>query len=309
MSKISVIVPVYNARNTIDICVKSIISQDFNDLEILLVDDGSTDSSGEICDAWAEKDSRIKVVHQKNSGSSAARNTGIKMAQGKWISFIDSDDVVSKNFFSELIDAVNNTNAEIVLTKYKVFEDDKNTDFTGENYTDKKVFSRNKIAELCFRTDYHGYCWNKLFKRDIIINNNIFFDSRLALCEDMHFLINYIQHINEGAVQNGKLYFYRKPSGSCSWEKMSTAIAAYNKILKFPMIQSSPELTKYASINLVCHCLRTARLKIKTDPDIKEYHSESKKYWNLVLTDKNTSVKTKTGILILRFFPKLLKYM
>ena len=111
MPKVTVIVPVYNVEQYLRRCIDSILAQTFGDLELILVDDGSADSSGVICDAYAEKDSRVKVIHQKNSGVSAARNTGLDAAEGEYIAFVDSDDHVDPDYLAALLQ----TKADLVI--------------------------------------------------------------------------------------------------------------------------------------------------------------------------------------------------
>ncbi|MBR4316077.1 MAG: glycosyltransferase, partial [Alphaproteobacteria bacterium] len=116
--KISIIVPVYNVQKYLDKCLKSIISQTLTDIEIILVDDGSTDSSGLICDKYAKKDKRIKVVHQKNARQGAARNAGIKLATGDYIGFVDSDDYITSDMFEKLYKKAYIYDADIVMCDY-----------------------------------------------------------------------------------------------------------------------------------------------------------------------------------------------
>ena len=109
--KISVIIPVYNAEKTLHRCIDSILAQTFSDFEVLLIDDGSKDKSGEICDEYARKDSRIKVCHKENGGVSSARNMGLDNAKGEWITFVDADDYIASDFLS----AINNNNCDFII--------------------------------------------------------------------------------------------------------------------------------------------------------------------------------------------------
>ena len=111
--KLSVVIPVYNVEKYLDKCVESIVNQTFKDLEIILVDDGSTDESGKMCDEWTEKDTRIKVIHKINGGLSSARNAGIKQAKGEYISFIDSDDFVEQDMYATMVEALDRTGKDI----------------------------------------------------------------------------------------------------------------------------------------------------------------------------------------------------
>ena len=118
MSTISVVILVYNVEKYLDKCIESIIRQTYKKFEVILIDDGSTDSSGKLCDNWADKDSRIQVIHQKNRGSSAARNAGIRRATGEFLVFIDSDDYVSEHLFEHFIQAMDR-NTDWALCRYE----------------------------------------------------------------------------------------------------------------------------------------------------------------------------------------------
>ena len=121
---ISVIVPVYNIEHYIARCVQSIINQDYPNLEVILIDDGSTDLSGKICDDFLEKDTRVKVIHKINGGLSSARNTGLDVALGKYISFIDGDDWVQKDFYSTLLTKIRDNDADIISCNSNSVNDD-----------------------------------------------------------------------------------------------------------------------------------------------------------------------------------------
>ena len=124
-SLISVIVPVYNVENYLDKCIESIVNQTYKNLEIILVDDGSLDSSSKICDEWAVKDNRIKVIHKTNGGVSSARNEGLKNANGDFIAFVDSDDWLELNMYEKLISKQKETNTDIVFSGYNMIIDGK----------------------------------------------------------------------------------------------------------------------------------------------------------------------------------------
>ena len=126
MCTVSVIVPVYNVRRYLNTCIKSLIGQTFRDIEIILVDDGSTDGSSEICDEWAIKDVRIKVIHQKNQGVSVARNNGLAKAVGDWVSFVDGDDYVVENMIAELLEETNKSERiDLVIGSYYTVKNEK----------------------------------------------------------------------------------------------------------------------------------------------------------------------------------------
>lgn len=178
MKKISVIVPVYNVEKYLSQCLDSIIHQTYKNLEIILVDDGSTDSSGLICDNYSQKDKRIKIIHKCQGGLSDARNAGLKIATGEYISFIDSDDFIDKNMYSILINNTQKYNSDIVWFNYYNYYSKKhfinssiikNNDLYDLSSSDKIKFAKNLFYQ--YKMDAH--VWAKLYKRSIF--NNIKF--------------------------------------------------------------------------------------------------------------------------------------
>ena len=164
---ISVIVPVYNVEKYIKKCLDSIIYQTYKNIEIILVDDGSTDNSGIICDVYKERDKRIKVIHKKNNGVSAARNTGIENANGKWISFVDSDDWIDKNYFEILISKIYNNDIDCILCCYNrvVKNNVEKVKYVTEekNYTSRQYLINSLNPQTGF-----GFCHMKLKHCEVI---------------------------------------------------------------------------------------------------------------------------------------------
>lgn len=162
---VTIIVPVYNVEDYLQKCVDSILGQKYNRLQIILVDDGSIDSSSAICDEYAKKDSRIEVLHKKNGGLSSARNAGLDIAKGKYVAFIDSDDYVSPNYVSTMIRLMGDAAERIVCVGFKEFENEKNI---NEYYmpTDMTIKTYNGFEAVMslFRSDGAGdWAWNKLY--------------------------------------------------------------------------------------------------------------------------------------------------
>ena len=167
---VSIIVPVYNVADYLPRCVKSLTEQTHQNIEIILVDDGSTDGSGEICDRWAERDDRIRVFHKENGGMSDARNYGLSRAGGAYISFVDSDDWCDRRFIEVLLRTLRETDCELVECDYvttwddqTIICDDQNV-FPYEIYTDRDCF-RQFLTETFFVS-----VWNKLYRRDLVDN-------------------------------------------------------------------------------------------------------------------------------------------
>ena len=165
---ISIIVPIYNVEKYLNKCVESILKQTYDNLEIILVDDGSLDNCGNICDEYAKKDSRIIVLHKTNGGLSDARNKGINIAKGKYIGFVDSDDYIDNDMFEILYNLCKNNNADISMISYKEIENEIIIN-ENSNYTNK-VFKYNNIEaikELLKDEKIKNYAWNKLYKKEL----------------------------------------------------------------------------------------------------------------------------------------------
>ena len=169
MKKISVIVPIYKVEKYIHRCIDSIINQTYKNLEIILVDDGSPDSCPRICDEYAKKDKRIKVIHKENGGLSDARNKGVDIATGDYIAFVDSDDYIHPNMYEVLIYELEKNNSDIALCKYKiVYEKSKITTEIDGKF---EVYSLNNLQALDSMYGKDGVdfivAWNKLYKKDL----------------------------------------------------------------------------------------------------------------------------------------------
>lgn len=202
---ISIVVPVYNVQDYIVQCIGSLINQTYRNLEIIIIDDGSTDKSGAICDSFAVKDSRIVVKHIENCGLSEARNTGIRIAKGTYICFVDSDDYVSIDYVQRLYDAINKYNADIsVCTMARVSGNRKKTRELGtEGY-----FTKNEMFELVF-TEYTFvgvYAWNKMYKAALF--TNVLYPKGMHF-EDSGTTYKLIEKCDRCAFVDEPLYIYR----------------------------------------------------------------------------------------------------
>jgi len=191
MDKISIIIPIYNAELYIKRCIDSVIGQTYKNLEILLIDDGSTDNSGKICDEYAGKDERIRVFHKRNEGVSTALNVGLMNFTGKYIGFVDSDDWVEPDMFKELHNAIKKHNATFSVVNFYNDSDTVSTAAVNFKKIPKKVL--NQLELLTYSADMQNYIgfaharWNKLYSADFIKKNNLTFNSNFKTAEDMMF--------------------------------------------------------------------------------------------------------------------------
>lgn len=200
---ISVIVPVYKVEEYLPACVDSILAQTYENLEIILVDDGSPDNCGKMCDEYAEKDSRIKVVHKENGGASSARNTGLDLASGEYISFIDSDDSVHPRTLEELYKKLLQEDADISSCSYircSTPDEKVPDDFTEEK---RFVFScEEALCALVYRKHFGVQIWAKLYRSEVL--KNVRFDPSIVVAEDALFL-------SEAILNSRKVVFFTRP--------------------------------------------------------------------------------------------------
>lgn len=212
----SIILPIYNVEGYLKQCIESILNQTFQDYEIILVDDGSTDNSPFICDQFAKIDSRIKVLHRKNGGQADARNAGTKEAQGEYIVYIDSDDFVLTNDFLNKIALKTAKMPDIIMYKYQKY-----FDFSGQledcRFSYKKAIEAkdyiSQIGLLVEADAFYGMAWIKAIKRSVIATNNIEFDINLV-CEDMDWNYNLITNSRSMELIDESFIAYRQREGS-----------------------------------------------------------------------------------------------
>lgn len=193
---ISVIVPIYKVEQYLNRCVQSIVDQTYKNLEIILVDDGSPDNSPAMCDAWAEKDDRVQVVHKKNGGVSSARNAGLDVANGAYIGFVDGDDYIESDMYAQLLQAIQKDTSDMAVCGYYYNQD-------AVTFPESVCVSAEQA--LCYMFDsatkaFEGYCWNKLYRKALIHTNKLYFDRHLAHAEDSRFNYEYLRFCDKVTV-------------------------------------------------------------------------------------------------------------
>lgn len=203
---ISVIIPVYKTADYLPRCIESVLAQTYSNLEVLLVDDGSPDNSGKICDEYSKKDNRIKVIHQKNQGVSVARNSGLRIAKGDYIGFVDSDDYISPNMYESLHNLIKETNADMAQCRYQKKFLDGRTEPYKYIIDDKVIFDNKKAISLLFEGPITFTGYNKLYSKQII--KNVFFPTNTGMCEDLVFVYFALKQTNKIAITNEIYYNY-----------------------------------------------------------------------------------------------------
>lgn len=202
---ITVIIPVYNAEKYIAECLESLINQTYKNLEIIVINDGSKDNSGTICDQYKEKDSRIQVIHKENGGVSLARNSGLEIAKGKYIAFVDGDDYLDKEYFEKMLKILKEKQVDIVLCGFNRVYDN-----SIEKVTKGKSLIMNKeefLTDILNVQGGAGIVHSKLWKKEVIQGTN--FDKDIKIGEDSYFCIQAVKNVNNVYVLDEALYNYR----------------------------------------------------------------------------------------------------
>ena len=219
MNTVSIIVPVYNAKKYIDVCIDSVLNQTYQDFELILVIDGSQDASGSICDLYAKKDERITVYHRENHGVSASRNFGLTHARGKYILFVDADDSIEPDMLKGCIGLADENKADLVICSFRYYMRDDNNRMVENSLASDFCGNRKEIFDQWFTTlvekEILNPPWNKLIKKELLDNNQIQFNEEFSICEDMTFSTQLLA-VSKRTVLTGVMYYnyYIRTSGT-----------------------------------------------------------------------------------------------
>lgn len=215
---ISIVVPVYNTGEYLSKCVESILSQSHADIEVLLVDDGSTDGSSQICDEFGRIDARVRVFHQDNAGPSAARNYGIREARGSMIAFVDSDDVISPRMYEVLVARIKETDSDLAICNF--FEVTGNRQILIDHGFENSVIEGKDIIHRIIAKHYNGDglalfspC-NRLYRTEILHKHGVQFDESRTIAEDLFFNLQVLRHGSRVTFMKESLYYYMRNSSS-----------------------------------------------------------------------------------------------
>lgn len=208
---ITIIVPVYKVEKYLDRCVQSIVDQTYTNLEIILVDDGSPDNCPKMCDEWAKKDKRIKVIHKQNGGVSSARNAGLNVAKGLFIGFADPDDELSPKMYEKMLLSMESDNSSITICGYEVRYPNGITKIAN-SYENGKKNDFSIVSEELYIHRLFPVVWNKLYKRNII--GDVRFNEEISIGEDVIFNMDIIKKGIKTSIVEEALYFYYQNDGS-----------------------------------------------------------------------------------------------
>lgn len=293
MKKISVIVPIYNIEKYLTRMLESLITQSYTNLEIILIDDGSSDSSGKICDEYLHKDNRIRVIHKDNEGVSVARNLGIELATGDYIGFVDSDDIIDKDMYKKLYNNMINNDCDISVCNYCSF-----IEKPSFEYHDKlKIFNKEEaLKDIISDGLITNFLWNKLFKRNLF--NDIEFPKG-KIYEDMYVMPKLLEKINRLCFDNSKLYgyFIRTNSYVNTYNQtkninyLEFSDSCYNYLTKYPFLKDN--LVNYRNFYIYSAYLQAAKSSCKDifkDKGMDNYYKLFRKSFKI---DDNYSYKRK----------------
>lgn len=273
MNLISIIIPVYNAEKYINRCIKSIVNQSYQKLEIIVVNDGSTDNSLSICETLATQDNRIKVISQDNGGVSKARNMGLRLAKGEYVMFLDSDDYMLPDMCKTMLDVLHTKQADCVICGIKEPEDALWCPQRNIDYSTLEDFKRDFIYQL--NTELLSPCWNKIFKRQLITN---LFNVDISFGEDLIFDLEYLNNCHKLSFITTPLVYHEKQvAGSLVTKTGLQRLMDIEKIHQAIMLFVGKENT---SQNL--H---------------KKYIRDLTVYSRFIFLDKSCSLKDKKNIL------------
>ncbi len=280
---VSVIVPIYKTpEKLLHACLKSIINQTYKNLEIILIDDGSPDNCPKICDEYAEKDIRIKVIHKQNSGVSAARNTGLKIAKGEYIQFVDSDDWIDSNMIEKMLEKIEKNKADLVICGFKVHK--MNGYIAEKKYIDFIIKTKEDLSKH-FLFLYSKYLIqlspNKLYKKECIYD---YFDENMSYGEDTKFVVQFIEKNKKIVIIKDTFYNYIELSNGLSKQnkkiELDFLILQHNMMLNFCKNQLI-EYTDLTSLNeyFIKYILIRMRTLINSKEIIKKKKIDILKEW------------------------------
>ena len=302
---ISVIVPIYNVEKYLNKCIESIINQTYKNLEIILVDDGSPDNCPQICDEYAKKDGRIKVIHKENGGLSSARNVGIDVAMGEYLTFIDSDDYVEPNFIEVLYQSLVNNDADISMCGINKIQADKIQEIIVEN----QILDKDSFWNFFYYgngTPIGVVAWNKIYKK------NIFKDIRYPLGkinEDEFVIHKIVDKCNKISITNEALYNYIQRDGSIIHSKKSIKnLDVYEALENRLVYFLDNNMYELAYAILMSIISRIYDLHREVDFNYKQYKKNFKKY-STELLKENLSFEKKFKMLLCYYSPSFYLFL
>lgn len=308
---ISVIVPIYNVQKYLSKCIDSIINQIYNNIEIILIDDGSTDECGKICEQYAKKDKRIKVFHENNKGVSAARNKGIQNSTGNYIMFVDADDFIDLDMIKKLYIAIKEENADIVICGTK--DVDERGNIISKSKENEKVILTNieALKYMLNEEPYNSVCWGKIYRKELF--NKYKFNTNIKIAEDLEILYKIFFDSNKIVYLPDRMYNWLVRYNSVTKEKFNDdwkkEIYICEEIIQFTK-KNCKQIEDYAIkrfIRINVSCLIKA---LKNNTEVEEIKILKRNITKYKIKNKKVfSLKYRLKIFIVLNFTNILKYI
>lgn len=312
MEKVSIVVPVYNVEDYLKYCVDSLINQSYKNIEIILVDDGSTDNSGRICDEYAQEDDRVRVFHIENGGLSNARNTGVNVASAEWVIFIDSDDYYDRRTVEYLVQLQKKYAVNLVATSVIEVRDFQSDDFIGSlTDIDSLILDRyTALKEMFYGNIVGTHPGGKLYKKEILMK---FPFPKGMIYEDLAVSFEHIGACNEIAVGYINLYKYYRRPGSIVNSSYSNKFLDFYKAIELNReyverdYPNDQEMKKALTVRYVFKGLHVvhALLGSQMYEQVNKIRKEYRRYWKDILINSHITRKNKLKYLLLLLSPHL----
>ena len=312
MDKVSIIVPVYNVEDCLSYCVDSLRQQTYKNIEIILVDDGSTDSSGEICDQYAQEDERIKVLHIENGGLSNARNTGVKESSTDWIVFIDSDDYYDHRAIEYLVELRDKYRVDLVATPVIEVRDYESKDFSGSltEKSSEKLDRYTALKEMFYGNRVGTHSGGKLYKKTILSR---FPYPKGMLYEDLAIAYEHIASCKHIVVGDINLYKYYRRPGSIVNSKYSDRLLDFYKAMEWNRsyierdYPNDKEMRRALNVRYVFNGLHIVHAMLSSDmyAEVNKIRKEYIQYFKDVILNSNVTRKNKVKYILFLISAKL----
>ena len=314
MDKVSIVVPVYNVEDCLSYCVDSLRQQTYKNIEIILVDDGSTDHSGEICDQYAQEDERIKVLHIENGGQSRARNIGVQATSSDWIMFLDSDDYYDLKAVEYLVALRDKYVVDLVVTsivEVRTYQTELNTeDISLEN--SEKLDRYTGLVRMFYGNSVGTHPGGKLYKKEILLQYPY---PEGMIYEDLALAYEHIHYCTEIAVGHRSVYKYYRRMGSTVNSKYSERLLNFYKAMEWNRAYverdypNDQEMRRALNVRYVFNGLHVVHAMLSSDmySDVNKIRKEYTRYFNDIIPNPNIIWKNKVKYLLLLLSPRLYK--
>lgn len=314
MIKISIIIPVYNAEQYLEQCLESVINQSLKEIEIICVNDGSIDNSLRILEEYSRKDNRIIIINQENGGASKARNSALQIAKGEYCLNIDSDDWINEEYFKSLYDKAKSKNLDILISDINFIELNNKSIYQKDlKILDTDLISGKKYIQIFLRENFYGYTWNKLIKRELYTKNNIKYNEKIFMFEDVELILKVAYFSERVGKINLAFYNYRQGENNNTRKiknkNFYDMLECYKNLEVFFEKRNEDKLKKIVARKKILSLLRQLLINGYGENDENkkvyfEYLEELRKEKMIFFPKKKENIKLIFIYDLLKIFPK-----